>query len=603
MSAPLASCALWVAGQRMADTAARLGVVPTALAGLRVTWGRTDALSQPRAATAEARLVLPATPGRVTDMLTIGRTLSVTATIPTWGVGGASSLDLARARAVSATWDGARLTPTGPGAATLTVPPAAPSATVGAWDHLPTAAPGQTWTLTAAVTLPPAPATATLHPVTYTTPTAAPVLGPAIATTTATGTLTGTWQPGSQHAGAWVGVAVRLWPTGPTWAGVPGPWTSQAYTWAGTGDLTLTRATITPPRQGAPLTASVFEGEITDTCLSWDQRLDAPVLTLTAADLLARLAALEVGEEPWPEHTVAQRVAAIMDAADLDTPVLIDALPASRHLAPVDVDSKDVATLLGEAATSAGAVLWASTHRTTGPYLRIEDTSARTALSRLTVPATGPATVTPTTRDGYTLSAHHLGAQVGVRRTVADAITSVRLTWVQPGVGEDGKEPTLTQRTIVITDTDAQRLTGAREASVSTSLSRQDEAQAVAARLARLTSAGGWVLDSLTWDTDAPAAPASLATLAALLDATRRMGAPVRVTDLPAWIPGAPTLTAYVDGGTLTWTQERPRWVAEMTLTTATTDGAGMTWTDTPTSLTWDRTGHITWAHTASITP
>lgn len=601
MSAPLASCALSVAGQRVADTADRLGVAPTALAGLRVTWGRSDALSQPRAATAEARLILPAAPGRVTDMLTIGRTLSVTATVPTWTTGGTLPLDLSHARAASATWDGTRLSPTTKAAAWLAVPPAAPSTTVGAWDHLPTAAPGQRWTLTATVTLPAAPATATLHPVTYTTPTAPPVLGPAIATTTAAGTLTGTWSPTTSHAGEWVGLAVRLWPTGPTWAQTPGTWTTQARTWSQTGDLTITRATITPPSQGTPLTASVFEGEITDTSMEWDDTHHAPVLTLTAADLLARLASLDVGDEPWPEQTVSQRVDAIMNAADLTTPVVIDTLPASRHLAPVDVDSQSVADLLTAAATSAGAVLWASTHRTTGPYLRIEDTSARLALSRLIIPATGPATVAPTTRDGYTLSARHLQAGVSVTRTVADAITSVRLTWQQPGVSEDGKTPTLTQRTITIADADAQRLTGAREASVSTSLSRADEAHAVAARLARLTSAGGWVLDSLTWDTDAPAERASLATLAALLDATRRMGAPVRVTDLPPWIPGAPTLTAYVDGGTLTWDADRPRWIADMTLTTATTEGAGMTWADCPPALTWSRGGAITWAHTASI--
>ena len=85
--------------------------------------------------------------------------------------------------------------------------------------------------------------------------------------------------------------------------------------------------------------------------------------------------------------------------------------------------------------------------------------------------------------------------------------------------------------------------------------------------------------------------------------ATRRMGAPIRLTDLPPWIPGAPTRTAYLDGGSLELTATNPRWVISMNLTTATTEGAGLTWAETPTALTWQRTGAITWAHTASIAP
>lgn len=603
MSAPLASCALYVAGQRIADTADKVGAAPTALAGLSVQWGRSDALSQPSAATAQARLVLPPNPGRLTDMLTIGRNVSVMADIPTWSEGTATKVNLAHAYSVDGNWDGTHLVSTQ--AATLILPPAQPTKTVGAWDHLPTAVPGQVWKLAVTLRLPTQPARVSLHPVTWTSPVAVPSIGPAITSSTVAGTATisTTFSPTTAHRGTWIGMAVRLWPAGPSWAQASGAWAANSTTWRQNGELTVIGATLTPPKAGAPLTANVFQGAITDTSLEWDRDLGAPVLTLTAADLRAHLASLLIGDEPWPEHTMSQRVAKILDVAGLPIPVQIDPLPGSRHLAPRDVDAQSVDDLLTEAAQSTGAVLWATSHRTTGPYLRLEDPGARQALSRLHIPPTGDATVQATTRDGLALSAHHLHADVTLTRTVADAITSVRLTWQEPGVADNGVDPTLTQRTITITDTKAEQLTGAREVSVSTSLSRQDEALSLATRLARLTTSAGWRLERLTWDTAAPASRASLASLAALLDATRRMGAPVRITDLPDWLPGAPIKTAYVDGGTITWDEKRPRWVLDLTLTSATTDGDGLTWTDIPTALTWQRAGEITWAHTSAIAP
>jgi hypothetical protein len=610
MSTRLATCTLAVAGQRVADTSAAVGTAPAALAGLRVTWGRSDALSQPQAATCTARLLLPRAPGPLLDMLTIGRPLRVSASVTVWGSAAPTSLDLTHttthAARATRTAGAVTITPTSPAAAIALLPPAEPTSAVGAWDTLPTIAPAQTWVLTAQITTPVAPVTVTLHPAIWRTPTAAPVLGPALATTTAgqsTTTLTGSWHTSTAHAGCWVGLALRVWPAGPTWAQTTDPWTARTHTWADAGDLSIRSATITPPAALPPLTATVFDGQITDTSLQWDQNLTAPVLTLTATDLLARLAHVRVGADPWPEHTVTQRVAAILDAAGQDTPVIIDPAPGARHLAPIDIDAQTVTELLTAAATSAGAVLWATTHATTGPYLRLEDTARRHALSRLSLPATGPATVAPTTSDGYRLSAHHLTRSVSVTRNVAQAITSTRLTWTEPGVSEDGKQPTLTNRTITVADPDAQKTAGLREVSVSTNLSRAIDAYAVASRTARLTAAGGWALDSLTWDTHVNPDRCDPHTLAAVLDATRRMGAPIRLTDLPPWIPGAPTRTAYLDGGSLELTATKPRWVISMNLTTATTEGAGLTWAETPTALTWQRTGAITWAHTASIAP
>lgn len=596
----LATCRLTVAGQTIADTTSTVGTRPVALAGARVTWGRDDMLTQPRAATATVRLALPTDPGTWPDTLTIGRDLTLSAGVPVTTSGTPTTLDTSLAQTMSGTWRAPHLYAASPTtAAWLILPPAQPSTRPGAWDALPTAAPGQEWTLTVPVD-PPLDATASLHLATWDSPSAQPRLSGPLASTTTSGmrTLTATWRPGQQDTGKWVGLAVRMWPTGRTWRQAGTAW-NLSHTWEATGRVYIGSPTITPPRQAGQRAAEVFTGRITDTALTWDQHTNAPVLTLTAADMLAELAQVRTGALPWAEHTLTQRIHAILESAGVDVSVVIDPVPAQAHLAPVDVDSQPVAGLLTEAAASTGAVLWCTAHSTTGTYLRIEDTTTRLSLARLTIPDDGPATITSTTAAGYELHASHLRRDVTLARAAAQRATVVRVTWTELTPSEDGQDLTQTQRAVTLTDADAIRTAGHREISVTTSLVREEDAALIASRLAAVAMTDAWALDSLTWDTTLNADTADQATLAALLDSTSRMGAPLRITGLPAWVPGHPTRTAYVEGGTYTW--DGTAWTLEMNLAATSATGTGVTWRTTPTPLTWGRSGSITWAHTASI--
>ena len=85
-----------------------------------------------------------------------------------------------------------------------------------------------------------------------------------------------------------------------------------------------------------------------------------------------------------------------------------------------------------------------------------------------------------------------------------------------------------------------------------------------------------------------------------MLDATRRMGLAIRITDLPRWMAVPSTLTAYLDGGTYTYSKRR--WAIQMALTRPESIGAGLAWNQAPAGLAWNQTAPLTWAITSSLT-
>gem|GEM_PF-6727879 len=86
---------------------------------------------------------------------------------------------------------------------------------------------------------------------------------------------------------------------------------------------------------------------------------------------------------------------------------------------------------------------------------------------------------------------------------------------------------------------------------------------------------------------------------AALLDATRRLGLMLSLTDLPDWYP-ARAITTFIDGGRYTY--EKQRWSLELNATTTAATGRGLTWNQLPPGLTWNHTQPLSWAHTSSLT-
>jgi hypothetical protein len=344
--------------------------------------------------------------------------------------------------------------------------------------------------------------------------------------------------------------------------------------------------------------ATAFEGRITTTPVQWDDHLRRPVMTITATDPSAELANLRLGDQPWPAETAATRLARVVALTGLPLRHSIDHDLRDVLMGPRDVDSQPASSLLEEVATTTGGVLWPLTHATTGPYLRIEDTTSRLALYGLVIPDEGPVTIAPAAHGAITVPASVLDRDgTTISRDTTDLATVVAVRWTETGTDEDGK-PTSVEHTETTTDPDRLTAYGYRSVSTSTALTTQAAARALAQRILSLTAPGSWTIPEAHWDTDRPGTE-PLAVLAAV-DSTRRAGLPLMLTGVAPWIPGAPDIPVYLDGGHLQYAGGR--WVIDLTLTRAATTARALTWADTPPALTWQRMTRLTWADLAHAT-
>lgn len=592
----IADCTLSIAGYQLT------GSTPAgALDTVKVTWGRRDSVSQPSPSTASCRVLLPEDPTNYADMYTIGRTVEINSRVQVWKEGTARRLDLANASIEGTALAAGRYAPPSWVNRFLAViPPAAPSSTIGAWDTIPTASEGQTWNASITLAISETPSYVEIRPAYYQSPSAYPYLGDAIANATdATSiTLAVPFTPPPRLAGYWVGLAVIAQPLGKSWNHVSTPWNQAPGAWNALNTIRITDASITAPAKADSIDVNIFTGTITDTSISLDTSLNRPVMSITASDILADLSHRRIGSNPWPTHTLAQRVAAVIKELGTQVRTEIDPAPAARTLAWKDVDSQPAASILSSAATSTSALLWASSHRTTGPYLRFEDPARRLALGRLTFDGS-KVKVTASTPSAHLSASCIPRAGVTVDRDNADSATIARLTWKEPGVNEKG-ERILTDRTITVKDADAIARIGYRDISISTELINRRDAEDALSAFYRSHLPGSYTLPNLTVDTSIRSERLDRQTLAAMLDATRRMGLAIRITDLPRWMAVPSTLTAYLDGGTYTYS--RKRWSIQMALTRPEAIGAGLAWNQTPTGLAWNQTAPLTWAITSSLT-
>lgn len=573
------TCALAIDGEQVADSATDWGDAPVALDALAITWGRDSAMDQPKAATCTARVACPS--DDVDDLLTRavpGAPLTVTA-------------------AYTAPPDDVSMVDAGP--ATLTVPGAlhlppgdlqnadqAPDA----WDDLPRITEAAHLATTATLDLPPS-TTATLALVTYTGPwESAATVGPDIATADGPGTVTlsGAIAAPAAAVGAWAGLRVQI-SGGATWADATATWEAATGTWADYAHADLTAATLAR-RDAAAYEAAPFAGRITDVSAAWSEDAGCPVVTLTAADILTELANRYIGEEPWPQESATERLDRIIAATGLDLATIIDPAPAATTIAAQDVDRRATADLLDDLATSTGAILWPTTHATTGPYLRLEDPTRRVALYQLTVPASGPVSVDVAQADALPLPASVLDrADVTITKGVTEVSSAATVRWREAGTDNDGK-PTTTDREYQTTDTGRLASYGYRALSVSTSLTSEADAADLAAHLMARAAPSAWMIPTARWDTEREHTD-PLAALATL-DATRRLGRAVIITGVAPWIPGSPDVPAYLDGGTCTYTGGR--WVLDLTLTKAAGEARSITWDQMPRAVTWERVP-LTW--------
>ena len=582
-----ANCILAVSSQR----------VP-ALDRLTITWGRDNAAEQPNAATCTARFFADDAASAM-DMYTIGRSVTVSSDITTYTTGTPMELPLAAVDVFEGTLKAGiiRSDPDSRDVATLVLPPAAHSDNPAAWDQIPTAVAGTQWTMTADLSLP-AQGVVSVFPAYFHGPNTSPLYGSRVVRSENSGTLSASWIIPASAAGAWVGLAIEFSPTGPLWSTSPQPWQSSSRAWTGLNSSSIRRATLQRPREAAPIRAEVFAGTITDISLELDENSNRPVLSLTAADTLADLEHVYIGGEVWETESLQSRIDKITRAlpSSVAPHIVIDPVPASRTLIWQDVDNQAAAGLLKSAATSAGAILWAATHKTTGPYIKMEDPSTRGALGIISL--VGGKIKTTALKAAHSLSASQLLRAGALTQSNADAASVARLTWKQPGIDNEGRR-TSTDHTITIEDRDLIRRIGYRTVSLSTSLAVPSQAEAAAARLFRTYLPGGFSIPHLTWDTRVRPDQIVPDTLAALLDTTRRLGLMLSITDLPEWYPSR-AMTTFIDGGRYTY--EKQRWSLELNVTTTAATGRGLTWNQLPPGLQWNQTSPLTWARTSSLT-
>lgn len=599
-------CTVYVDGVPVPDgSPGQDPTAPVAMSGLEVTWGRETTMDQPDPASCTFEVWDPAGGTSFAGQLRTGRRVTVTASgtgwpdpdVPaftdgsfedgaaTWTVTGASAAPSTRRASL-----GARsLEVSGPPGWVLRLAPApfsAPGTAPDAWDHLPTTSPGQTWSLNADVYAP-AGARLQVRPVLYAGPYAAAgtPAGPAQDITGTFGWAAVVLELRPTVAGSWVGLELTATATGWTWDQVPPTlaWdqVDPTRTWDDLGTVYVDDVVVLAPAGGNTHTVLVFDGRITDLEASDDGT--GSTVQVTAQDFTADLDNVLIGGEPWPAEPLGDRAHRILNLTGL--PVTIE---VADELAPLvvswlDVDAQGAHGLLGELAESADGVLWAAVHRTIGPYLVLEDPAARVALRELAlsgglievVPVGDPDTST------IVLSACDvLRDPVRWVQTVSDVLTRASVSWQEQTLNDEGT-PDPTEHTVQVIDADAERAHGVRGVSVSTLLTAQPDAVDVAQRMLSRTSAADWRADGLVVD------GADDATTLDLLDGTRRIGAPVLLTDLPATTPAPGDVPVYLEGGTYTF--EGGAWVCELLVSSATGQGASAAWDELDPAWTWNQ--------------
>ena len=478
---------------------------------------------------------------------------------------------------------------------TVTLPPApfVPAGTSpGAWDTIPQTAPGQTWEVGAWVYAP-AGVSVTVRPVLY----AGPWQGAGKAGGTPTTIVgTGAWVLVSaphqaEVAGAWVGVEVSAYPTGPAWKDASGTWADAAGTWQDLAAVYVDDVQVLAPAAGTPREVLVFAGRITDVTASWDDTVRGPSVDVVAADFTADLANRDVGDEPWPVEAMGDRFNRIIELSEYPVTADIDGSVADIPVSWVDVDNQATTGLLQDLATSVDAVMWPAVHQTTGAYLKVEDPSGRASLYQL-VMIDGVVQVVKVGEGGTVLSACDvLRDPVTFEQDVSDIATRAAVSWLEQVVDGDGL-PGTAEHTVTVIDADLETEYGTRRIGVTTQLITSADAVDVANRLMARLTVGGWRGSGFVVDDDRLDQAAQLLTL---LDGTSRIGLPVRVTDLPPWSPAGAELPVYLEGGQYHY--EDGRWVLDLSVSSARGQGQSVTWAETDPTWRWvDVDPALTWS-------
>lgn len=576
------TCTLTVDGLDVPGDAAHAAAGDVvALDGLQVRWGRASRLEQPRPATLSARIALPtSTTEAVLERFYPGAPIEVTARQRKVDPVTYRLISEHARKVLAVSRSGARMdfTP-GEKQAYGTRP--------DAWDSIPRLSAGDKATARIQIELPPG-STASLYPLYLSGPwLTGAEYGDRVASISSSGMLNATWTIASEYANKWLGVYITI-STSATFEEIVGTWAKHPEPWAQYQTATIRSASLELETVPVYL-ATVFTGRISDVPVVWDSRLGRPVATVAAVDFIAEMANQRIGGVPWPTESAKARASRIIQASGRTIKMEMDSTVQNRLLKAKDVDSRTPSGELETIAVSTGSVLWPASHATLGEYVKFEDMALRKPLYKLSFDQAGIPTIDPLSLNALELPASsiHRNAQI-VRDTMALA-TIVRIRWNEETHDDEG-ELSWTQRTEKAIDEQRLKKHGHREISVSTDLVKISDAKALAASTLASAAPGTWTIPEAVLDTSLPGFTEKGAL--ALLDATSRIGKAITLTGAAPWIPGAPRIPAYVDGGQYSY--QCGRWLLTLNLTRPAGALSSVRWRDMPQTALWARTT-ITW--------
>jgi hypothetical protein len=628
--------ALYVDGARIAD-----GSDPddtddavTALSGLSVTWGRSTTVDQPEPSTCTFTAVDLGAARPFLDTLYAGAAVRVVATGDTAApatlpANADPSFEFTAPGDLPPSWypvnfaavtteqaasgvQSVKITQPGGGRnSQVSIAPGPLSTDPDAWDDIPAMHPGEHWSITAALYSPNVATQVRLGGRRYDRPdVSGGTLDATMFTTTPGQWLTVTVDitvPDNADQ-QWLGVdLVAYWPT---WADASGTWADASGTWADAGVLYVDDIYILAPQTAGIVhrEAVVFDGRVTDLSAGWDDAVGGVAWTVTAVDFTADLANRDVGAPPWPAERLDKRFVNILAGAGLDDWSIgysIAPTLAPRIVTWMDVDRQQAAPLLQDLATSVDGVLWSAVHATRGAYLALVDPAVAAALWRLLPDdETGLYVIVPTAAADNIIdvdAADLLRDPVVFHQSTADVITRAAVTWQEQTVGDDGI-PAPTERTETLIDAELELALGTRRIAVATLLTTAADAIDVGGRILARLHAQSWRVGALTWPAGGEMDGDRRAAALDLLDGTRRLAAPLLLTNLPAWAPDGPTVPLYLQGGRYTF--DGGAWTLELITASAHSQGVSMTWQDLDPSISWaDVDPSVTWLDLIGVTP
>jgi hypothetical protein len=626
-------CAVFVNGERLADTAAEFSAsVPAVLAGLSTVWGRETAVDQPSASTCTFTVQDAENDADFLGLLHVGHTVDVftqstrpnaspvdTAIDGSFETAPISSrakvTDSAGRAAISTAdkYDGNRSilytglgTVPGSGLGSVLIPPA-PFDTknpASAWDPLTPARPGETWTVRfrARVRGVRSPLNVSFQMAVW--PDASPASGVYLLPVQTVAANNAGWTVLEQTVPIpadmpseykYPGLRVTIYST--AWNGAAGSWAAAIGTWTDWASSAYVDLLEVLAPVSAVERRQVFGGRITDLVAS--AAGGGVSVSVTAVDRTADLANDVVGDVPWLEERLDTRVARLATLTRAPFQYLIDSRLRALMVTWRDVDAQPAMSILSELAESGDGVLWSTFTAASGFRLWIEDTWSRETFAVFVQdPGTGIVTIdqTSSAAPGMTLSACEFARnEVEFEQDVTDILTSVDVSWQEQTTDPDSGQPAPTERHEFAEDGSGQWDWGIRRLSMSTQLSRQADAVAVANRLLARVSQVTWHASGFVWDFRITEFTETLRqTALSLLDGTTRIGLPLTVTELPDWVPDAPIMSVFVDGGTYQFTGGR--WILALNISPSATSGAAAQWKQLPVTYRWaDYDASIAW--------